>query len=155
MQGDSLELLVECNGLLIIQTCLAVFIWTHWRDWNLPAEAVTESSVWALFTLVALEDFTKTAWLSLMNRAAHPSNLPFLFPQSQKCCVLLLMKCRTKHSWQHTLSRLAWFLDDLQLVELCQVIFVKLKKGAKQRCDVHRHTGITQPEKYLSLAVRH
>lgn len=30
------------------------FIWTHWRGRNLPAEAVTESSVWALFTLMAL-----------------------------------------------------------------------------------------------------
>lgn len=33
---------------------------------------------------------------------------------------------------------------------LCEV-----KKGAKQRCDVHRHTGIIQPEKYLSLAARY
>lgn len=101
------------------------FIWTHWRGRNLPAEAVTESSVWALFTLMALSDFNKTGWLSLMNRAAHPSNFPFLFPHTQTCYVLFLMKCLTKHSWQHTLRSVKWFLDDLQFVDLCQVIFVK------------------------------
>lgn len=52
----------------------------------------------------------------------------FVSPNSEVLCVLLLMKCLTKHSWQHTLRSLAWFLDDLQLVELCQVIFVKWRK---------------------------